>query len=344
MVEESCADVCCQNIDLNMQGFRKVDPNRWEFANEGFLRGQKHLLKGIQRRKSVPIAQQQVVLSAGGPCLEVGKFGGLQGEIDGLRRDKNLLMSEVIRLHQEQQATQQEILTLSQRLHDTEQKQQQMMIFLAKAMQNPSFVAHLAQKTDQTKQLESITRKRRLTGAGSSNAQGTVPFSSEVQEDGAGPDVNEELQALLYEMAQEQYSGDGAPHVSLGLEDGQEQSLSDSSRPETVKRNRDSQNVVKLEVREAIQDSSSGSFQHNDCDAFWKQLIEVQRGLVTANMANGTFGEQTASISSSSKTTLPFSTPVLESSDCCEPSKSDVDDITKQLVHLGSSPSNRCMH
>ncbi|URD97708.1 heat stress transcription factor [Musa troglodytarum] len=181
---------------LNTYGFKKVDPDQWEFANEEFLRGQKHLLKNISRRKSThPHYQQQQPQTQS--SIEVGKFG-LEEEIERLKRDKNVLMQELVRLRQQQQTTDQQLNTLGQRLQGMEQRQQQMMSFLAKAMQSPGFLAQLVQQNDSNRRIVGVSKKRRLP------RQGNKVDGESAVHDGQiikyQPLINEAAKAMLMQI------------------------------------------------------------------------------------------------------------------------------------------------
>ncbi|KAK3040530.1 hypothetical protein RJ639_028976 [Escallonia herrerae] len=141
-------------LQMENMGFRKVDPDNWEFANEGFLRGKKHLLKNIRRRKTPPLSRSL------DPCFEVGRFGS-EAEIDQLKRDKQILMVELVQIRQQQQSTKAYLRAMEQRLKGTEIKQQQMMGFLARAIQHPNFIQQLVLQGQRKELEEAISRKRR---------------------------------------------------------------------------------------------------------------------------------------------------------------------------------------
>lgn len=155
---------------LNTYGFRKVDPDRWEFANGGFLGGQRHLLKTIKRRRNVSSSIQQSQEA----CVEVGQFG-LECELERLKRDRKVLMAEILRLRQQQQDSREKAVAMEGRLLSTERKQQHMMNFLAKALSNSTFVNQFAQRNAERKWLNEVGtgRKRRVTASPSlENLQG----------------------------------------------------------------------------------------------------------------------------------------------------------------------------
>ncbi|KAB2094384.1 hypothetical protein ES319_A02G154300v1 [Gossypium barbadense] len=189
---------------LNTYGFRKVDPDRWEFANEGFLRGQKHLLKTISRRKPANVhsnQQPQVHSSAVAACIEVGTFG-LEEEVERLKRDKNVLMQELVRLRQQQQATDNQLQAVGQRVQVMEQRQQQMMSFLAKAMQSPGFLSQLVQQQNESKRhLTGGNKKRRLPRQDEENLtgeHGTIFPNRQIVK--FQPSLNEAAKAMLHQI------------------------------------------------------------------------------------------------------------------------------------------------
>lgn len=163
------------------QGFHKVDHDRYEFANEGFLRDQKHLLKTIVRRKPSHNAAQhppsQAKNTSVNACIEVGKFG-LEEEIERLKRDKTVLMQELVKLRLHQQSTDHELQSLRQRLQGMEQNQQQMMSFLAMAVQSPAFLAKLVQKSGNSNRWKTEANKKRRLPALEQGNNITYPESS----------------------------------------------------------------------------------------------------------------------------------------------------------------------
>ncbi|GAB4852580.1 hypothetical protein Ancab_016794 [Ancistrocladus abbreviatus] len=121
---------------LNTYGFRKVDPDRWEFANEWFLRGQKHLLKNIVRRKH--------------STRENGCFGGGGGE--------GVLMMEIERLRKEQNDLERELQGMTKRLEATERRPEQMMAFLCKVVEDPGIIPRMMLERERSRQ-----QKKQLT-------------------------------------------------------------------------------------------------------------------------------------------------------------------------------------
>lgn len=112
------------------------------------------MLKKIVRRRSSPTQQSG---------LQPGSSGesGLDPELNTLRREKSALLQEVTRLKQEHLQTIEQMSTLNQRLESAEDRQKQMVSFLAKLLQNPTFLRQLKMHRQQ-KEIDSTRVKRKF--------------------------------------------------------------------------------------------------------------------------------------------------------------------------------------
>lgn len=115
-----------------IQGFHKIDADKWEFANEGFVRGERHLLKTIKRRKSHHSSNED------------GKLAALEGEIETLSKEKSVMMEEVVELQDQQRDTFQHVEDVNEKVEAMERGHKRIVSFLAKMFENPAFLARVS--------------------------------------------------------------------------------------------------------------------------------------------------------------------------------------------------------
>ncbi|KAI7730576.1 hypothetical protein M8C21_005789 [Ambrosia artemisiifolia] len=132
-----------------------IDPDQWEFANDEFIKGQRHLLKNIHRRKPVHSHSTPPQGTSSSP-LSPSEKKEYEDEIKKLKHETGSLRLQLLAYNQENQENEHKLSSLHERLQSIQLKQKKMMSFLAQLVEKPRISSLPVQY------LESNSKKRRL--------------------------------------------------------------------------------------------------------------------------------------------------------------------------------------
>ncbi|KAG8077921.1 hypothetical protein GUJ93_ZPchr0007g3391 [Zizania palustris] len=138
---------------LNTYGFRKVDPEQWEFANEDFVRGQRHRMKNIHRRK--PIFSHSSHAQGAGPLTDTEKRD-YEDEIERLKCDNAALTTELQNNEVKKLDVDRRMQALEEKLFVVEDQQRNLISYVREIVKAPSFLSSFVQQPDHHR------KKRRL--------------------------------------------------------------------------------------------------------------------------------------------------------------------------------------
>ncbi|CAN8230049.1 unnamed protein product [Cochlearia groenlandica] len=124
---------------LNTYGFKKVDMDRWEFANDGFQGGNKHLLKNIKRKSRTTNCNKDTSTKV---IMETEK----EIEFESLKKEQSLMRLEILNLNQQQEESHNQMVTVQEKIHEVVSKQQHMMSFFTKLTKDQRFAERLMRK------------------------------------------------------------------------------------------------------------------------------------------------------------------------------------------------------
>ncbi|KAL0727544.1 hypothetical protein Bca4012_023637 [Brassica carinata] len=180
---------------LNTYGFRKADPEQWEFANDDFVRGQPHLMKNIHRRKPVHSHSLPNLQAQQNPLTDPERQR-MNSQIERLTKEKEGLLQELQKQEEERQVFQQQVKKLKDQLQHMEKRQKTMDSYVSQVLEKPELALNLSPCLPDRNE-----RKRRLPRIGFAQDNQTCVVVREEGSTSASDETEHQVEQLESSVA-----------------------------------------------------------------------------------------------------------------------------------------------